>query len=104
MWTFLGVCLSWLISNPIVRAVAKNALINLVQHGEALVPVAIAEIKSAATRDDLSGSGKLSLVVDKLTEQFPAIAKDVGRSAIIEITQSTYAAMVSPEVKEVPSP
>ena len=97
MWTFISMCLSYLIGNKVVQAVALNMVKDLVQHGTDLVPLCIAEIRVAATRDDLSGINKLGLVVDKVTEQFPAIGKDI----VIGVAQSTYLALKSPEVKEV---
>jgi hypothetical protein len=97
MWSLLSFCLSWLVKNPVVQAIAMNTLKNIVQHGTDLVPLCIAEIRVAATRDDLSGINKLGLVVDKVTEQFPAIGKDI----VIGVAQSTYLALKSPNVPEI---
>ena len=102
MWAFLSMCLSYLIGNKVVQAIALNTIKNIVQHGAALVPIAIAEIKSASARDDLSGVNKLGMVANKLADQFPEIAKDIGKDAIIEIAQATYVAMKNPDVPIVP--
>jgi hypothetical protein len=97
MWIALKLALSWLIGNSIVRAVATSVILDLVQHGKELVPIALAEIKIVASNKDMTGTEKFAAVTGAVTAQFPAI----GKSTVNTIIQSTYNAYTNPEIKEV---
>ena len=97
MWTFITVALGWLCGNKVVQAIALNVVKDLVQHGKELTPIILTKIKEVAPNKEMTGTEKFTAVTDTLAADFPAI----GRSALNTIVQSTYAAWVNPEVKEV---
>ena len=99
MWTIISLAISWLIKDPIVQAVAKNLLKVLIEKGKSLVPLALASIKNASIRTDLTGLQKLELVTDTIMAEAPGVEKAV----VVSVVTSVYAAVVSEKVPEVPS-
>ena len=97
MWTFLSMCLSYLIGNKVVQAVALSVVKDLVTHGKELIPVALTKIKEVAPDTEMSGRQKFAVVTSAVSAEFPAI----GNSVVDIIVQTAYNAYINPEVKTV---
>lgn len=82
--------LNRIMSNPVASVIILSLIEDLQDEGGKMLSVAIANIKSVASRDDIDNAQKFTVVFEAVKEQFPDSAGSLINT-VIEAAYRSYA-------------